>query len=83
MMPQMFSGMRVVVVPETVEVDRTWRERLLTLPWRPWVRRKLVRNQFLPEGHAFQVGDTLYLTQDAWNTLKRETYRSDLFNNRL
>lgn len=38
-------GIPVIETPYAVtseEVDRTWRERLFSWPWRPWVRTKFV-----------------------------------------
>ena len=37
-----FGGYRVVIVPDAQGVRRTWRERLFSLPWRPWASTKVV-----------------------------------------
>lgn len=44
---QMLMGYRIqesamMVEPVTTVQPRSWRERLLTLPWRPWQRTKYV-----------------------------------------
>lgn len=36
-----FGAVEIVEVPK--EVPRSWRERLLSLPWRPWVKTKTVQ----------------------------------------
>jgi hypothetical protein len=37
-----FGGYRVIIVPDVQGVRRTWKERLLSWPWRPWVTWKTV-----------------------------------------
>jgi hypothetical protein len=36
------AGLKIVTVPDTVTVRRTWRERLFSWPWRPRIRDKIV-----------------------------------------
>ena len=41
---------------ETATEVRTWRDRLLTLPWRPWVRTRMVSRE-VPRMDYFMLGD--------------------------
>ena len=38
----MIGGYRIVIVPDVQGMKRSWRERLFTWPWRPWVSWKVV-----------------------------------------
>lgn len=38
----MFNGMKLIVVPDSQSVRRSWRERLFSRPWRPWAATKIV-----------------------------------------
>lgn len=56
-------GMRMIesvwmTKPETRTVQRTWRERLWSWPWRPWQPTKLVTVQ-VPSPEVLRMGDTL------------------------
>lgn len=70
--PQGFGGMRVVIDDTLTEFDlvrRTWRERLLTRPWRPWQAYRQV-----PKPPRFFVsGRTIYTTQRGYNALNNAT----------
>lgn len=62
MNPVMFRGYRVVADPiltttETREVKRTWKERLFSLPWRPFKTTHT---------HSYQVPDS-YVVVDKLN----------------
>ena len=37
-------GIKVIVVSDHIKVERSWRERLFTLPWHPTVKEKIVPN---------------------------------------
>ena len=66
-----YNGMQVVIVPDEHLVDRTWRERLFSWPWRPWVRTKYVENIMVPVGDALSIGGTLHMRRATWNELEK------------
>jgi len=41
-------------VSEERAIRRTWRERLLSWPWRPWVAEKTIVVQ-IPDKHVYQI----------------------------
>jgi hypothetical protein len=46
--------------PLSIQVPRSWRERLLSRPWRPWRRTKPV-TIWEPKGTVFQLGNKLIM----------------------
>lgn len=66
-----FQGLRVALNPQMVvpgdpvQIRRTWGERLLSWPWRPWVSTKWVPT-FKPSSDVFRAGDTLVMHPDTW-----------------
>ncbi len=74
--PQMgtFGGLKVLVKPDHVEVRRTLKERLLSWPWRPWVRKKWIDNPiFQPGAQGYRMGDTLLVKESFYQQLKEHT----------
>lgn len=68
------STMNVMVLPETIVVRRSWRERLFTLPWTPSMTLKEIKNPDAPaHGVIVQAGMTLYGTS---RTLTEASTRS-------
>ena len=66
-----FMGLRVHVVPKTVSVERTIRERLFSLPWRPMLKTKYVDNPAAPDaGQVHKIGSDIYCTQETFETMK-------------
>ncbi len=55
-----FAGIRIitdvnlVVQLGTREVERTWKERLLTRPWRPWQTTKKIANM-VPDANFYML----------------------------
>lgn len=63
-------GMKLVVnkyVPDTSTVKRTWKERLFTLPWRPFSKYK---NIYAPR--AFLLDGTVYVSPKTADALIAE-----------
>jgi hypothetical protein len=59
-----FAGMRVIVHRPRL-VRRSWRERLFSLPWKPWVREKLAPAAIGPD-ECYRIGrDTLVVGERA------------------
>jgi hypothetical protein len=65
-------GYEIYENPNLVEyttVDRTWRERLLSMPWRPWVRVKTVaspmKDLIRTNGKLFGHPETIAKLRDA------------------
>ena len=52
-----FTGLKIIkdsAIEDYRTVDRSWKERLFTLPWRPWAMAKEIHDpQF------YQLGDTI------------------------
>lgn len=57
----MFKGMEIiesvhlVVSGPPMEIVRTWSERLMSWPWRPWQRVKIVATQ-TPDPNFYRIG---------------------------
>lgn len=69
-----YAGMRIFVShPITEVVDRTWHERLFTLPWRPFIRTKtVVFPAAVPADACYRVGNDLHCGDRFYSQLKRE-----------
>ena len=68
----MFNGLRVILKgPRTLV--RSWRERLFTRPWRPWVRTKLVPDPVVGPDDIYRIGGTLIVGERAYQKIKQET----------
>lgn len=71
----LLSGYRIqtsslmVILGDVVQVPRTWRERLLTWPWKPWVSTK-PHQTFKPDPRFYVVnGDTIVMHPDMYARL--------------
>jgi DNA-directed RNA polymerase subunit RPC12/RpoP len=52
-----YCGMNIQYSPHTYTyktVNRSWKERLLTWPWRPWIKTKTIK-----EPGIYQMGNTI------------------------
>ena len=66
----------MVVLGDVVQVPRTWRERLLTWPWKPWVSTK-PQQTFKPDPRFYVVnGDTIVMHPDMYARLLMEVNKS-------
>ena len=78
--PNRFNGMRVIESVhltqngEPYEVRRTWRERLLTRPWRPLQATRTVMPHVPYQGAVRLDRNTLVMHPAVWKQL-RETLR--------
>lgn len=63
---------------ETYEVviPRTWRERLLSWPWTPWKRTRVIIRE-RPKMVAYQVGNNLYMHPDLIERIIRKVPSRD------
>lgn len=50
---------------------RSWRDRLCTRPWRPWIAFRTITPQ-IPDPAVYRIGDALYGHPDTLRTLKQE-----------
>lgn len=72
----LFRGMPVVTslflteAGEPIEVRRTWRERFLSRPWRPWKRTKAVIPQ-VPRRDALVMGGQILVHPAMLSELRR------------
>lgn len=69
------AGMKVVVVstPHTVRIS--WRARLLSWPWRPWVSVRIVEHPMwgvMGGNDCYTFGNTLFVNQRQFEVLKTE-----------
>ncbi len=62
-----FSGMPIYTSPnipqyhkKQIEVPLTWRERLSSRPWRPWVKTKTIEVDDIEAPVIFRIGIRLY-----------------------
>jgi hypothetical protein len=79
--PEQFEGMRIIQSVwmteegEPITVHRTWWERLLTWPWRPWVGSRIVIPQ-VPRRDVVKMGnDTLMMHPATYQLLKEHLWR--------
>lgn len=66
------SGMPVVLHDSVVEVERSWRERLLSWPWHPWRKTKFVRNPVFTGRNVFMAFDKVHMTREQFYELPFE-----------
>lgn len=71
-----FQGLRVILSPllteqgDPVTVRRTWKERLLTRPWRPWQRTRTYTPE-IPYRGAVRFGEnSVIMHPTTWKNLK-------------
>lgn len=73
-LPGTFGGLRVITSlwltedGDPVEVRRSWHERFLSRPWRPWRVTRTVIPQ-VPRRGALKIDNTLYFHPQTWRTL--------------
>lgn len=58
-----------VNISDYESVARTWKERLLTLPWKPWVKTKSI---YAPK--AYTYGDTVICSPRIFQQLSSKAY---------
>lgn len=68
------GGMKLIEIDPAVQVRRTWKERLLSWPWRPWVKLKWILNPSYPKrGTYFMINkDTIVCGREDAAILKQE-----------
>lgn len=72
--PLKIMGLEVHVAPPSVMIERLWRERLLSWPWRPWVATRWVANPSLPaRGEVWRVSGNLVVRREDYMRLVQET----------
>lgn len=74
MTPSSFAGIPVTLDPWLTDATyrterRTWRERLVSWPWRPWVVMKTIRIE-VPSSRVLRVGNRLIMHPATWSRLK-------------
>jgi hypothetical protein len=52
-----------------VAVERNWFERLLSWPWRPWIKTKVVLSHVVPGDYAFSIGNDLFCSEEMYERL--------------
>ena len=69
--PGIYNGMQVIIVPPIVGI-KSWGERLLSWPWRPWVKVKCEPK--LRDGETLIVGRHIYMNAATNYSLMQEVY---------
>ncbi len=73
-MALMSSGLKVVVVKPPYPGRRSWRERLLSRPWRPWRAYRTVTHPMwgaMNDGDCYQFGDTIFINEQQFSELAK------------
>lgn len=60
-----------LAMPVTTTVDRTCRERLLSWPWKPWIKTKKVTEKY-PDPNVYTVGELIICHPAVALRIKRE-----------
>ncbi len=70
--PGTYAGLKLIIVPYTTTIPRTWRERLFSWPWRPMQTEKVIENVACPDdGESIQMGNTLFCSPKTAGLLER------------
>lgn len=60
-----------------VEVRSTWKERLFTMPWRPWIRTRGVISQ-IPSREMYMLPDnTIVMHPELWREVREAIARAE------
>lgn len=79
-------GIRIIedasltIVGDPIEVERSWKERLFSLPWRPWKKVKIIIPQ-VPDPHIYQFEGTMVMHPTIVKQIKencKDRYSSSL-----
>jgi len=76
--PNMFNGMRIITSLDMVEegtpyeVKRTWKERLFTLPWKPFYATKTVVPLIPKQTATFLPNGTLVMHPEMYDKIQKE-----------
>lgn len=67
------NGMKINVLgPKWINTGRTWRERLFSWPWCPWVKtRRYLSPSPVEADDCFRVGDEIYCGVAFYDKLKK------------
>ncbi len=72
------SGMEVIILSSTIMVDRSWRERLWSMPWRPWRSVKWIANPIIEPGTVLVERGKIFCTIEQFNELKSAACRPSM-----
>ncbi len=50
-----FDKQTIIHRPVRVKIRKTWKERLLSCPWKPWIKHKYEYQNLVEDGQVFQV----------------------------
>lgn len=71
-----FCGLQIVTIYPPHKRRRSWKARLLSRPWRPWVSHDLVEHPLWgcckEAGKAFVLNNTIYVTPEQAKSLQSE-----------
>jgi len=76
--PNMFNGMRIITSLDMVEegtpyeVKRTWKERLFTLPWKPFYATKTAVPLIPKQTATFLPNGTLVMHPEMYDKIQKE-----------
>jgi hypothetical protein len=71
-LPLSVYGYAVVLEDRCQVLQRTWRERILSWPWRPWVKTKL-GDPLVPPGQILKTENPPRMIMDSstWNEFQK------------
>lgn len=56
---------------KTIDISRTWKERLFTRPWRPWIKTKQITVEDTEMLVMYKVGNVIYCHPDVMEKVKQ------------
>lgn len=68
-----FAGMKIFVSrPVSATVKRTWKERLFSMPWKPFKTTKVIMKPALISGNkCYRFGDEIHCGELFYDNLKK------------
>lgn len=57
--------------PIKTKIKKTWKERLSSWPWKPWVKYRYEYKEFLQPGQVFMFGNNMIMNPATKNELKK------------
>lgn len=68
-----YCGMKIIVPPLVKqETKRTWKERLFTLPWQPFVTHNIRYIETIKDGEVLKTADSYFMNQATYEDFKRK-----------
>jgi hypothetical protein len=65
-------GMRVFILPDTVIKTLSWKERLLSWPWEPWMKTQEILNPLILHAPYKIPSGEMFMTQAQYTRVKNQ-----------